>query len=119
MPDPQASSLFEAAAFSQGVLKAGQRERLWRCLEQHSPKAPKSPLQLLLQQQQQHQDLKQQQQHLGGGLASQGLQEELSAGQLSALRLQHYSTFLGFMSVQHNWRARALAARTFTRVPLL
>jgi hypothetical protein len=95
------------------VLEAGRRDRLWQCLEQHSPKASNSPLQVL--QQQHYPDVQQQQQQQQvEGVDSPELQEELSAGQLTALRLQRYSTFLGFMSVQHNWRARALAARTCT-----
>jgi hypothetical protein len=100
-PAPRTSSPVAGDALSHAVLEAGQRDRLWKCLELHSPAGAK----LALQQQQQ-----------GAGRSAAAvearLQAELSAGQLSDLRLQRYSTFVSFMSVQHNWRARALAART-------
>jgi hypothetical protein len=100
-PAPRPGSPVAGDALAHAVLEAGQRDRLWKCLELHSPAAAK----LALQQQQQ-----------GAGrsaaAAEARLQAELSAGQLLDLRLQRYSTFVSFMSVQHNWRARALAART-------
>jgi hypothetical protein len=88
-------------------------------VEAHSPASAKHTF----SQQQQNQQQQQQQQHdqsmmdgcwkgpcAAGG--RQGLQDELSAGQLSTQRLQHYSSFVRFMGLQHNWRARALAAHT-------
>lgn len=91
---------------SAAVLAAGQRDRLWKCLELHSSAAAKATV----LQQKQHQQ--QQQRVAAAASAHSQLREELSATQLSERQLQRHSTFVGYMGVQHNWRARALAAQT-------
>jgi hypothetical protein len=46
------------------------------------------------------------------------LQEEVSGSVLEAQQLERYSSFVAFMAVQHNWKARALAARISRQGPM-
>jgi len=92
-------------ALSQAVLAAGQRDRLWKCLELHSSAAANIAAQ---QQQQRCRGSSKQQQ--GAGLAAEAvLQQEVSE---DTLQPHKYANFVAFMAVQHNWRGRALSSQT-------
>lgn len=92
-------------ALSQAVLAAGQRDRLWKCLELHSSAAAK----IAAQQQQQRCGRSSKQQQGAGVAADAELQQEVSEDTLQPHR---YANFVSFMAVQHNWRGRALSAQT-------
>lgn len=95
---------------SEAVLAAGQRDRLWKCLELHSPTAAKAAQQ---QQQQQQQLAIKRLQQRQAGMAGHAAELQLEASeeeQLSAAHLQPYTAFVAYMAIQHNWRASSLSA---------
>lgn len=115
-PSPHSCGLAATVAepLPQAVLAAGERDKLWRCLQTRSPVVASYALYQHQQQQQLRESVDKELRTLlaDGGRHVSALQDELSAGQLFEQRLQRYSSFVSFMGVQHNWRGRALAART-------
>lgn len=112
------------------LLLAGEQQQLWNSLDLSLAAAQATTLQqqldhlqgagagpvILRQSQQQQRPLK----TVADRAPASQPQEEEQEEQQAAARLQRYTALMQYMAVLHNWRARALAARTTRCVcPLL